>query len=524
MMLSLSGGLMMHWAWFPDLFTPLIFVALVPFLAIADDEHQSVIGVFGTAFFGFFVFHLASGWWMYSSTIAGSMMAHLFNASYMAGVLALWRILKTEHCLKRWPLQLFIILWLMFEVLHQHWELAWPWFTLGHVFGARPSWVQWYRFSGSLGGSFWILTVNVLIFRLLKSSKNPFSSKTTMRAMLIILMLVIPVLLSFWLRKNHLDSVKTLKVMVVQPNIHPQQEKFAGMAASAQLEKALKIVYRHELDSLKLIVFPETMLVDAIDENNPQHSALLQPLLGLAAEHPLAIVTGAYSARYKNWYLSDGQAVMRDSVPYVLYNSALWIHGDEIAFYHKEKLVPLVEKQPFERWMKPLRKWIEQSGGFFGRYGTFNSEKYFLFDNAVMVRPLICFESAFPIDGKRWSSRSLIVLLTNDGWWKTSGGYQQHLMLARLRAIETGKWIARSANTGVSALLDPKGEIVAQCPYGEEGVLIYDVPVNEDVTFYSAFGKYFDALPFSIGMSLLLCFACKKFLLFWTKSRKKIIR
>ncbi|HQQ12106.1 MAG TPA: nitrilase-related carbon-nitrogen hydrolase, partial [Bacteroidales bacterium] len=141
--------------------------------------------------------------------------------------------------------------------------------------------------------------------------------------------------------------------------------------------------------------------------------------------------------------------------------------------------VPLVEKQPFQWLMQPLRNYVESSGGFFGSYGTYNEKRTFLLNDSVFVRPVICFESAFPVFSEAVSEGKygFMAIITNDGWWQSRGGYYQHLMLARLRAIESGMWVVRSANTGVSAVIDPRGNIRAQCDYGTAGAFFFEIPL-----------------------------------------------
>lgn len=415
---------------------------------------------------------------MYSSTIAGSVMAHTFNAGYMALVLVVWKWLTALKPLRHAPLIVLLVLWLTFEYVHQRWELAWPWFTVGHVFAENTSWIQWYRFTGSLGGSAWVIIVNWLIYHaLFVCEKN---TKRLMTRMLVVSFAAFgPVFFSHLLPKPAIVDHNHLKVLVVQPNIHPQEEKFAGMPAAQQLEKAIALAAEKGEPGLGLMVFPETMIVDAVDEERLMESALIQPLVELSQTKNVSIIVGAYTKRLSGWNAADVSSMINDSVPYVLYNSALLITGSAVQVYHKEKLVPLVEKQPFQRLMRPIQSYVERSGGFFGSYGTFNQQHVFALPNGVLLRPVICFESAFPIEGidEVGHDGGLLAIITNDGWWQSSGGYHQHLMLARLRAIETGRWVVRSANTGVSAVIDPTGTIRAQCAYGESGAIVYDIPL-----------------------------------------------
>ncbi len=108
--------------------------------------------------------------------------------------------------------------------------------------------------------------------------------------------------------------------------------------------------------------------------------------------------------------------------------------------------------------------------------------------NAPRVLPLICYEAIFPGDMARGERPGWIVNLTNDGWFGISTGPYQHLQQARLRAIEEGLPVVRAANTGISAVIDPLGRIVAQLGLGVEGVLDAGLPAASPPTVYARFG------------------------------------
>ncbi|MGL4556910.1 MAG: apolipoprotein N-acyltransferase, partial [Afipia sp.] len=106
--------------------------------------------------------------------------------------------------------------------------------------------------------------------------------------------------------------------------------------------------------------------------------------------------------------------------------------------------------------------------------------------NAPRMLPLICYEAIFPGDIVPGDDRpGWIVNLTNDGWFGISTGPYQHLQQSRLRAVEEGLPIVRSANTGVSAVIDPLGRIVAQLGLGTEGVLDSTLPKPAAPTLFS---------------------------------------
>lgn len=500
LVLPVLGGLMLNLAWAPHQFTLLSFFALIPFFAIAQRFKHNPAGVFLALYLGFFLFHASAAWWMYSSTIAGSLMAHLLNAFLPAATLIVWTTFPIGRNFLARGL-LLIALWLMMEWLNTVWPLAWPWFQLGYVFGSRPQWVQWYSITSSTGGTVWVLVVNYLLF----TSINSWPAIHYPRLISGLAIIALPLLISQNMQAPDSDGPQ-FSIAIVQPNIHPQKEKFGGLDALAQLQKAMGLLGKVEYGTVDIAVFPETMIVDPIDESGIGESVFIRMIRHEMQTHGLKLVfAGAFTKRTEGWHPSDDASATGMPDPFVLYNSLLLIRQDEVEIYHKQKLVPLVEKQPFLLILKPFRAFIERSGGFFGSYGTYNNQYHLAIDGQSAALPLICFESAFSCFPQPAPLPSIVVLVTNDGWWSSSGGYLQHLNLARLRAIEQGQWIIRAANIGVSGLINPRGDLVRTIDYNKEGVIKVDaIALQNKSSISCSVQKWVRWLAFSYILALLL--------------------
>ena len=149
--------------------------------------------------------------------------------------------------------------------------------------------------------------------------------------------------------------------------------------------------------------------------------------------------------------------------------------GSVLSVYDKLHLVPFGEYLPFQDWMEKLGfvQLTKVHGGFIP--GT--RRRAMEIPNAPRALPLICYEAIFPGDiAARDDRPGWIINLTNDGWFGNSTGPYQHLQQARLRAIEEGLPMVRAANTGISAVIDPSGRIVARLGLGIEGVLDASLP------------------------------------------------
>ena len=168
------------------------------------------------------------------------------------------------------------------------------------------------------------------------------------------------------------------------------------------------------------------------------------------------------------------------------YNSIYVIDHDGtfLSMYDKLHLVPFGEYLPFQSAMEKLGfvQITKVRGGFIPG----DRRRTMTVPNAPRMLPLICYEAIFPGDIVPGNDRpGWIVNLTNDGWFGISTGPYQHLQQARLRAVEEGLPIVRSANTGISAVIDPFGRIIARLGLGAEGVLDSALPKPTSPTLFS---------------------------------------
>src|SRR5205809_4651106 len=187
------------------------------------------------------------------------------------------------------------------------------------------------------------------------------------------------------------------------------------------------------------------------------------------------------------------------------YNSIYVIDhdGGGLSVYDKLHLVPFGEYLPFQEWMEKLGfvQLTKVHGGFIP--GT--RRRTMDIPNAPRALPLICYEAIFPGNvAERDDRPGWIVNLTNDGWFGISTGPYQHLQQARMRAIEEGLPVVRAANTGISAVIDPMGRIVARLDLGVEGVLDARLPGAIAPTFYARTGDVPAAMMVAVAILFVL--------------------
>lgn len=520
--LVLISALLLSAGWFQS-FTILILFSWIPLLIIEDRVSSNstikrkTVNLTGLVYLCFFIWNLVVCWWIYYASFEGACMAIICNPIFMCMAFMIWHQLK-QRVNKPWAVWLLIPIWLGYEYGHTLWDLTWSWLILGNVFAFSPNLVQWYEFTGTSGGSLWILITSIVIFNLMKA--NYFTIKKFIKPILVI---VVPISISYIIlsvRKSQLNSSPsiTYKTLVVQPNVDPYNEKFYN-EPEVQLKK-LVIQLQGKLDStIDFLVLPETFLTENIfegKENNAYSISFLRDSILSKFPH-LTIITGGetvYAFKPNETPSATARQFNNSNDYYDFYNTGIQIDKNSITLYHKSKLVPGVERMPFPALFKPLEKLAINLGGTMGSLGTQKERTVFYSHNKqVAIAPVICYESVYPDYVAEYirNGANFIFILTNDGWWSDSPGYKHHLAYAKLRAIETRKEIARCANTGVSCFITPLGEIEQATPFWEEALITKNMTPNSTKTFFVRFG---DVISYCASLIAILLFIWSQLLRF----------
>ncbi len=516
--LSILSGLLLFAAWPVSPLTFLIFVAFVPLLWL---EQQATRGIrfFGWVYLCLLIWNLATTWWICNSTIPGGIAANMANSLLMClPWIGFYNVKKRLGA--TWGYLALILFWLSFEYIHLNWELSWPWLTLGNVFATHPGWVQWYEFTGTSGGSLWVLVVNLLIFLLLRETfseagNRPVQWKAAIA--LFVLLIVLPVisriltpsttsLASLSASGSTVPPPPEPNIVIIQPNIDPY-EKFAEGNQEKELQKLI-LLSESQIDSqTALVIWPETAITGPINEDRMKSDSFMVPVWDFMHRHPaLDLLTGVEGYRILDakdrttWSFRLPDNKYEDS-----YNSAALLDSNDFRIYHKSKFVPGVETLPsFLKFMTPL---FEKFGGTTGGY-TLQTERTVLqtSNHSYRIAPSVCYESIYGefMSAYVRNGADLLVIITNDGWWGKTPGYRQHENYARLRAIETRRWVARSANTGISCFIDPAGQVIDPQPWDSATVIKRTVPRTTTLTFYVRHGDMLSRIVIALTILLIL--------------------
>jgi apolipoprotein N-acyltransferase len=503
---------------------PLIFIAWVPLLLAEErfatsDKSQRPKHFMPFVLLAMVVWNACVTWWLYC--VSESMDSKLFAVIgpnigndllfCLPWVVMRWGRWFLPGRYVRWIL---VVAWIAFERFHMNWDLSWPWLTLGNVFAEHPAWVQWYEFTGHLGGSLWVWAVNLCVLAAFSNGETS-KAKAVQRARIAAWVLFVPFIVSEVRYATFQESGVPLQVVVVQPNIDPYNEKFASDPLN-QLDRMLAQAEAVITDSTALVVLPETALQEqprledgvagqlvmrGLWENDLGASESVHRIRAFLTEHPhVSVVAGMSSS-----YLYPKGAKLPITARYIdalgqgydSYNAAVLVRPDGTTeSYIKSKLVPGVELLPFEEWMGPISAIALDLGGTTGSLGTQEEREVLSSDHdRVRFAPVICYESIYGdhVAAHVRNGAQFIVIMTNDAWWSDSPAYKQHLAFGRLRAIETRRSIARSANTGISGFVDQHGDLHDPSAWWTPDAMRGTVLARTDLTFFAEHGDLIGA-------------------------------
>jgi len=457
-------------------------------------------------------------WWLARATIPGAIAAITLNALLMTFPFICYRITR-QILNNRYGYFTFVLCWLSFEYLHLHWDLSWSWLTLGNAFAQTTDWVQWYEYTGVLGGSLWVLGLNLLGYFAVTSK---LKHNRRLYAFYLALLVFVPLVVS-WLIKPSFATVKraTVEVAIVQPNIDPYTQKFRNsknfIPYDVQAKQFIKQAKSVVTPQTQILLFPETAFDEQYLENHLADYYPFRSLNAFLGNHPqLSLMTGATTAKLYRTSPLTPTARFHPKLNryYDVFNTAIWLRSKQRPrFYHKSKLVVGVETIPYPRFFSRFSPLLINLGGTTGSYGTQTKRSIFRTQDSTKVAPLICFESLHGDFTTAYINQEaqILTVITNDGWWGDTEGHRKHFAYTRLRAIETRRAIAFCANTGISGFIDVTGEVLQKSAYNTPAALKQRVPLSSrGNTIYTQYGDYIGRLAAFLAVGLLLTLFVKR--------------
>lgn len=506
-LLALLSAIILWLAWPPIPYSGvLLLVAFVPLLVaieniIRGDYTKKGAKIFQVAFLTGFVWNTASIYWVFNAmnaflpTVVSLLIAlipYALAPLLMATAFRLYYQLRKRRHIAVSFIGL-VSLWIGYEYLHQSWGLAFPWMNLGNGFSNAHQLVQWYSVTGVYGGTLWIWLTNILAFLIYWQYKEKVAAFSQKKLMIgLVSTIVLPIAISLIQYFNYEEHINPSEIVVVQPNIDPYQ-KFGAITPEEQLNKLMELSASIAKPNTEFFLWPETAISDRNginEEDFREYPAYQNSLSFLEKYHNGNILSGIES------YLIYSNQKTLTARPFGdkyldSFNAAVLIDGSsKLQFYHKSKLVPGVEQMPFGQALSFMKPLFDHFGGTTGGYGYDEEPSVFYSQSGIGAAPVICYESIWGAYVAEYTKKGaqFIAIVTNDGWWKDTSGKDQHLAYAKLRAIENRRWVARSANTGISGFINQRGDIVQQTAWWQPTALAQEINLNEDITFYTQYG------------------------------------
>lgn len=479
-LLALFLGLLAVRALPPFFCFPILFVSFGGLLLLINAA-SSKRKAFGIGYwFGFTYFACNMSWignallvdalrfgWLYPITL---LAAGAFFGLFAAVPAALSLCFKNIYA--RWFS--FSAFWVVLEWIRSFIFTGFPWNLLGSVLAFSDETVQLASVVGTYGLS--LLTVMLtsapaLCFPAPSARKTAFVLSSVAVAAALIWSYGV------WRLKHMPEEKSDTMVRIVQPAI-PQTMKWKKEELENNFREYIRLSRLPGLEQIDFVIWGETASPFPLDFEPRKLREIMQ-----------AVPSGGYLLTGLVRYELDGETFAPVNSMFVINTQ-----GKIVDFYDKSHLVPFGEYIPFRRW---LPDWIRPITNVVANFLPGTGPKVIKTEGQPSFGALICYEIIFPSQIVDADNRpQWLVNLTNDGWYGVSQGPYQHLVTARMRAVEEGLSIVRAANTGISAIISPYGQITAFLPLNQKGIIDAELPAPTSLS--TVYGHWGNLLPLTL--------------------------
>ena len=507
--LSLSS-LLMYLSWPNHKLPFLSFVGLaILFISIRSAPGNSINKTL-VLFASISVFRLiwvgGNSMWLADSTPKSFLYFTLIDATVFALVLLPSALALSKK--RKYAWLFFISSWMSLEYLSQHFELSQPFFCLGFVFGEFPSFIQFYKYLGIEGGSLLILIVSICLALLVEDKLNGVANKRS--SFIGFGVSILPFVFSPFLVSHNeaQEKIKVLSIHSYRKTYDTRYHQNPELMVDQLWTQSVAALQRHP--DAQLLVWPETLISNLDWLSNPTESRAYKRILEKLQNYPeLTLVTGGYGFSIdpmgqKNPYASFDKTNKRY---FTGHNVAISIKpGGQCYIRSKEKFIPFQEQVPYLGSLPFLSNLVDVVGSnTTTSYYSKGIDIHPLRSGAGFT-PILCYESVFPLFmAKKVQNNALIVLLANEYWIPNLSGSERYLAANSPIAIQSGISIVRSANSGISASVDPNGIILHRKSGKQSGYLFDEIPIKEESTVYEHIAGFI-YYPSLILSAILLLF------------------
>jgi len=477
-------------AFYPEHLGFLAWFSLVrPIWIISSLERRAA---FNAAYFFSFFFTLFSIWWVGMVTPPGMIAAVVIVGWYYTAVLmTFWKLyrLRPVFALVALP-----ILWTGMEYFRTLTQFAFPWSDLGYTQAYYSYILQFVSVTSVHGLTFLIVTVNVLLWQCFRKTLSPERRITALFASAGI---IVALSAYGWIELPRIPIDGDFKLALMQGSV-PLHEKWSEGNQFHSIDLYDSITQAVAQEDVKLYVWPETAAPCYLSNDRGCRQRVAEVARKSAGYHLVGALAISYPGGVQRYHNSCFQ---------------LGPTGGFEQSYHKVKLVPFSEQVPYQDQLPFMRKdFLRKYLTFIDQYDVQWWSDFRPGDSSVMFNlpeasysVLICFETAFPefvrrtiIDGAQF-----VVGITNDTWWGRSPGLHQHARIFITRAVENRCWFARSANSGLTFIVDGYGRMHGELDLYTVDALVGQVGLLDEYSLYTKHGDLVGRFSFLFTVSIV---------------------
>ena len=442
----------------------LAWFSLVPFLFVIQKEN-SLKGIILQSFLWGFLYHLIFFFWISDNIGLDSIILRYLIMLLVVFVLTLNIILiyTLYHYLKKYfnynVLYFLPIIIVAIEYLRSLGFYGSIWNSLAYTQIDYLLISQNIEYTGIYGLTFWLVLINVVIYQM-------FINFNRVNISILIILFLFPWITGLIIKSNYINGTEKINVKIIQPNVSLYEKR---QSLENSLNKMIDLSNQTSNDSIDLILWPESSISNLFVVEGSYNSNLSLNMNQFLENVQFSLVAGS------DLRLSDKK-----------YNSSILFQSDSvISIYHKQKLVPNVERTP---------SIFNKIGLNIGLANFDIGKELSMFSvNKINFTSMICIESVFPKLTRQFvnNGAEFITYIVNDGWYPRNPQLDQHARRCIYRAIENRRSVIRCANTGISMIVNPYGNITNRLEFNKEGVIESYISTSSRKTFYTQYGDLF---------------------------------
>ncbi len=526
--LSISSGILLGAA-FPPIPTGVTaFVGFIPFLFLMERVKNIAqafrYGYITFLFFNFTAVYWISGWsgndiWLMISGVA----VNIVHPLLFCVPAVIYYAVRQRYGLQTGIIS-FPFLWIAYEWSAHLPELSFPWLVLANTQTYNIHSIQFIDITGAFGASFWIVTINAILFYLVYQfihkhwTMKSWQLKTTVGA--ILLLLIVPILYSHFVMRTK-DAKKKITVGICQPDVDPYDKWSLKERPGDKIDNLLRQYDSlSRVDGMKLVLMPETAIPFRIAMASYEQE--FAHLIKRIDSVKIPLLTGFPDLNFYDEGKAPASAKKFPDSPirYDDFNSALLVLPNTTSkqIYHKVNLTPMSERIPYLDLFPSLQEALTWGVGI-SCWGIGKDTIVFTLPikkdgiDSTFFWSMICYETLYPRFVSEFVRRGsqFLVVITNDGWFGNTSGPYQLQRYTVLRAIENHRGVARCANNGISCFIDPYGHVSQETDLYTRTTIHGDVELSTSNTFYTTYGDWLPiGCTFISGLFILGLFFIKK--------------